>query len=260
MDNLELAHHLANVADVTAMAAFGSSTVSWKSDGSPVTDADEAIQRRIAETLSSLRPHHGLVGEELLSWDADSLQCVITGLSPNWVVDPIDHTRHFIRDNPEFATLLALFEGGRAMIAMVSAPAMRHRWWAVRGHGAWRDGEAIRVSRIEMLAEAYVAVAGHGEWLARKQSAAVNAILDSCSYGAGTPGGFYDLMKVAEGRLDVFMEPWGKLWDHAAPALIIEEAGGIATTLEGDEPIGGSMLAANPALHPQVMALLCTGA
>jgi len=208
------------------------------------------------DVLAQARPEHSVLGEEWASERDGHWSGSVAWKQPTWVIDPIDHTRHFIRRNPEFGTLIALVEGGDTKIGVVSAPALRHRWWAKRGGGAWKDGASMRTSHLRNISEAYVSVAGHVEWVNLQLWDGITTILNSCSYAAGSPGGFLELMKVAEGLTDVFLEPWGKIWDHLAPALIVREAGGRTATLDGRVPFGGSILATNKYLYDDVRSLI----
>lgn len=140
-----------------------------------------------------------------------------------------------------------------ACVGVVSAPSMAYRWWATQGGGAWVNGRRMSVSMTDQLADAHVAVAGHREWVGRYHWPAVETLMNIVSYVCGTSGGFLPAMKVADAQLDAFAEPWGALWDHVALALIVEEAGGSATTFDGGSARGGTLLVSNRSLHARLL-------
>ena len=140
-----------------------------------------------------------------------------------WIVDPIDGTRNFLRGVPVWATLVALERDGGVVCAVVSAPALGHRWWAAAGEGAWRDGERIHVSAVERLADAAVACT-----YARDLAAVEPRV-----WHARGLGDFWQHVLVAEGALDGAVDAHLKVWDFTAVGLIVAEAGGRASALDG---------------------------
>lgn len=248
-DDLKLAHRLADDADASCLRWFGQTgRHGAKADGSPVTAADLEIERHIHALLGSERPCDVCFGEEL----SDHAKGIAID-APTWIVDPIDHTRHFARGDPNYASLIALIVEGVARVALVSAPSFGLRWAAIRGGGAFRNGARISVSTVDEIGHAHLALAGHREWINQHDWHRVSELMDGLGYVCGTEGGFLPAMKVASGQLDAFAEPWGALWDHVALALIVEEAGGRATTLAGTDAVGGSLLASNGFLHDQLL-------
>lgn len=227
----------------------------FKSDLSPVTDADRRVEEALTNELARLCPLDSVLGEESSAVD---LTAPAKGQvsERRWILDPIDQTRHFIRGNPEFATLICLEERGRSIVAVVSAPALAQRWSAWLGGGAWRNSQRISVSKVARLENAYVAIAGHREWHLEWKWETVAALLSACAYPVGCAGGFLQAMLVAEGLIDAVVEPWGSIWDHVAPSLIVHEAGGLATTLDGRQATGGSLLASNGLVHVDVLRRL----
>jgi histidinol-phosphatase len=256
-NDIEFAMHLADVADAITMRDFGG-PMKWskKNDGSPVTSTDVAVEEAITSELATSMPRDVLVGEETEALERRNVAGTAASAGRKWVIDPIDQTRHYIRGNPDFATLITLTVDDVATIGVVSAPALGHRWWATRGSGAWKDGKQIAVSRTSRLEEAYLSVAGHREWVSQWDWRLFSQLLDRCAYPTGSSGGFLQQMLVAEGGIDLFIEPWGKIWDHLGGALIVEEAGGCATTLSGTYPNGGSLLATNGILHAEALRYL----
>src|SRR3954449_2643745 len=139
-DDVRLALSLADAADAITMHFFQSATlaVRTKSDRTPVSEADEAVERAIREALGRERPDDGIIGEEF---------GVQAGNERRWIIDPIDATKNYVRGIPIFATLIAL----DGEIGVVSAPALGRRWWASRGEGAFCNGRAVRVSGIDSI-------------------------------------------------------------------------------------------------------------
>ena len=135
--DLALALALADEADAITLRHFRSSAlaVRTKSDRTPVSAADEAVERMIREQLAAERPDDGVVGEELGAADIASER--------RWIIDPIDATKNYIRGIPVFATLIGFEDRGRLAAGVVSAPALGRRWWAARGEGAFCNGERM---------------------------------------------------------------------------------------------------------------------
>ncbi|MGH2936466.1 MAG: inositol monophosphatase family protein, partial [Gaiellaceae bacterium] len=208
-----------------------------KPDATPVTDADRAVERALRELVARERPGEGVNGEE----EGDD------GGSTRWVVDPIDGTRNFLRGVPVWATLVALEREGRIVCGVASAPALRRRWWASAGHGAWSDAGAVRVSAVTTLADASVSCA-HGRDLAS---------LEQRVWHARGLGDFWQHVLVAEGAVDAVVDAELKLWDYAAVALIVEEAGGRTTALDGAPPRPGEqVVSSNGAVHDELLAAI----
>jgi histidinol-phosphatase len=183
----------------------------------------------------------GVLGEEL----GDD------GRESTWIVDPIDGTSSYVRGVPVFATLLALEREGEVTLGLVSAPALRRRWWAMRGGGAFADGEAIRVSGVARVEDSAVSTTS-----ARPMPAGWRTIVDRAWSNRGL-GDFWQHCLVAEGAVDVACDPVMQVWDYAAVQLVVEEAGGRCTTFDGGAPRpDGSFVATNGALHDEVVALL----
>jgi histidinol-phosphatase len=243
-DDLALALALADVADALALPAFdrGAAAVA-KADGTPVTEADRAVERALRERLAAERPDDAILGEELGAAGAGERR---------WVLDPIDGTVHFARGIPVWGTLIALEEDGEPVVAVVSAPALRRRWWAARGQGAFRDGHPIRVSAVERVEEAFVAHAN----LYLGFDVDADALLRAARVSGGYES-FLALMLCAEGAADAAFAPRGFLWDLLPAQLIVEEAGGRFTDFDGRRTAAGrGAVAANAALHADVLARL----
>ena len=173
-----------------------------------------------------------------------------------WILDPIDGTKNYTRGIPVFATLIALEEGGVITLGVVSAPALGRRWWGVRGHGAFADGRPLAVSRVNRLDEAVVTFSDPASWRSRGRLDALLALAEA-AWHVRAFGDFWGHMLVAEGVADVAAEIGPRLWDLAAAQVIVEEAGGRFTGLDGAAaPDRGSGLSTNGLLHDRVLAIV----
>jgi histidinol-phosphatase len=239
--DLDLALRLADAADELSLARFRARDlkVDTKSDLTPVTEADKAIERRLRELLAAERPDDAIVGEEEGT----------TGEAPRrWILDPIDGTKNYSRGIPVFATQIALEADGEVVLGVVSAPALARRWWAERGGGAFLNGEPIRVSQIDTIEDATVSGDIPTDAL---------VALERRSWHGRNFGDFWQHMLVAEGAVDAAIDPVAYLWDIAPMLPIVEEAGGRLTTVAGGrDPGGGSAVSTNGRLHDAVLASL----
>jgi histidinol-phosphatase len=235
---------LADVADAIALPAFDrGAAASTKADGTPVTEADHAVERALRERIAAERPGDAILGEELGAVGEGALR---------WVLDPIDGTVCFARGIPVWGTLIALEDAAGPLVAVVSAPAMRRRWWAARGEGAYCDGRRIAVSQIATLEEAFVAHANL--YLGFEIDA--GPLLRAARLSGGFES-FLALTLCAEGAVDAAFTPRGFLWDLLSAQLIVEEAGGVFTDFDGRRTAAGrGAVAANPVLHADVLARL----
>jgi histidinol-phosphatase len=248
--DMDLALQLADLADTITLPRFRSVDlrVDSKADGTPVTDADKRAESSIRQALRERRPDHAVVGEEYGA-DGDS--------DWRWYIDPIDGTKNFSRGVPVWATLIALRRGQTPMCAVVSAPALRRRWWASRGDGAHDEaGVRLHVSTIASLADAYVSCTDLRDFETTGHKAAFRSLVSRCRHIRAF-GDFWSHMLVAEGAIDVGIEPVVNAWDVAAVQLIVEEAGGRFSDFDGASSIGtGNVVTSNGLLHEQVLALM----
>jgi histidinol-phosphatase len=247
-DDLALALALADAADAISLPAFDrGEAVTAKADGTPVTDADRAVERMLRERLAAARPGDAVLGEELGA---------AGGGARRWVLDPLDGTEWFARGIPVWGTLIALEQDGEPLVAVVSAPALRRRWWAARGARAHRDGRPIRVSGVTAVEHAFVAHAN----LFLGFEIDATPLLGAARLSGGFES-FLAPMLVAEGAADAAFAPRGFLWDLLPAQLIVEEAGGRFTDFEGRRTAAGrGAVAANPVLHSDVLARLQSSA
>jgi histidinol-phosphatase len=253
--DLRLAHVLADHADEVTLARFraGDLRVESKPDLSPVTDADQTVERRIRQMLTSARHGDAIRGEE---YDDQGESSRV------WVIDPIDGTKNYLRGVPVWATLIALIEDGEAVLGVVSAPALGRRWFAAKGEGAWTgrsmsSARRIHVSAVAELAEASFSYSSLSGW-ERQERLADFLALTRVVWRTRGYGDFWSYMLVAEGVCDIAAEPTLALYDMAALAPIITEAGGRFTDTSGEVegPFGRDALATNALLHTQVLAYL----
>lgn len=245
--DLVLAQQLADVADSITAARFRARdlSVDRKPDRTPVTDADLAVEDAVREVLAEHRPDDVVAGEER---GGD------VGAGRAWVLDPIDGTKNFLRGIPAWATLIALVDQGRPVLGVVSAPALGKRWWAAAGAGAWcRTGQAeperISVSGVRDLSDSYVSTTHLGTWVQHHSRDAYLRLVDACWENRAF-GDFWQHCLVAEGVIDIAVEPIVNPWDVAAAQVLVEEAGGTFTDLAGAARYdGGNALSTNGHLH-----------
>jgi histidinol-phosphatase len=254
-DDLAFALHLADIADSFTSTRYQSSDlhVETKPDLTPVTDADRRAEQLLRAEVQRARPTDAVVGEEFGG---------AAGAGRRWIFDPIDGTKNFVRGVPIWATLIALMDGDEVIVGVASAPELRRRWWAARGHGAWtqvddNDPVRCRVSGVQSLSDASLSFSSLSSWPEVDRLLS----LESRVWRSRAYGDFWSHMLVAEGAVDIAAEAVVALWDLAAPSIIVEEAGGTFTNLAGVRgPSGGSAVASNGLLHAQTLAALGTGA
>ncbi|HLI25250.1 MAG TPA: inositol monophosphatase family protein, partial [Acidimicrobiales bacterium] len=243
--DLALGLELAGVADAITTAAFRRPdlAVETKPDLTPVTEADRAVEDALRAELGRRRPGDAVVGEERGTTGAGSRR---------WIVDPIDGTKNFVRGIPVWATLLALEVDGVLTVGVVSAPALGRRWWAARGQGAWAasppspgTAQRLSVSAVADVADAQLSYSDLGGWEARGGAGAVVELARRC-WRSRAFGDFWSHVLVAEGACDIGLDPVVSLWDLAALQVIVEEAGGRFTDLDGvPRADGGSAISSN---------------
>ena len=222
-----------------------------KSDNTPVTEADVRSEEAIRSILSERFPTYGFYGEETgrASMDAENV----------WLVDPIDGTKSFVRRCPFFSTQIALMREGRMVLGVSSAPEYGELAWAERGAGAYLNGEPIRVSSIDQLPQAIVST-GNLKTLARSPRwAGFGELVQRVNRIRGY-GDFVHYHLLARGALDVVIESDVNILDIAALTVIVEEAGGRFTDLEGGAVGLGTttVLATNGRLHEAVASALAS--
>jgi histidinol-phosphatase len=253
-EDMRLAHVLADQADAISMERFKAQdlTVETKPDLTPVTDADRAVEEQLRITLSRARTRDSVTGEEFGTTGHSSRR---------WVLDPIDGTKNFVRGVPVWATLIALMDGDEPVAGCISAPALNRRWWAAKDVGAWtgrrlESATRCRVSGVRNLGDASLSYSSLSGWEERER---LSGFLDltRAVWRTRAYGDFWSYALVAEGAVDVACEPEVSLWDLAALDILVREAGGRFTDIDGKPgPAGGSALASNGALHDAALDLL----
>jgi histidinol-phosphatase len=237
--DLDLALRLADAADAISLPRFRSGlAIETKPDLTPVTEADRAVESEIRRMLGAERPVDAILGEEEGGAGSGSRR---------WIVDPIDGTRNYARGIPVWATLIALEVDGAVQLGVVSAPALRSRWWAERGAGAFANGEPVHVSAIGRVEEAVLSFSIENE---------VPSRLARDAWHARGLGDFWAHMLVAEGAVDGAVDALGlSEWDLAAVQVIVEEAGGRFSDAAGQPRIdSGSAITSNGRLHDTLLA------
>lgn len=251
-NDLALALRMADAADKISLARYRSHdlVVDTKPDLSPVTDADRAVESAIRDLLAEHRPTDAIHGEEFGRTEG----------ARQWIIDPIDGTKNFVRGVPVWATLIALAVDGDCTVGVVSAPAMGRRWWAEVGTGAFtrgpesRQDRRLHVSAVDRLEDASFAYSDAVGWGAATPG--FTAIVEG-TWRQRAYGDFWSHMLVAEGAVDISAEPALQIYDLAALLPIVTEAGGVATTFAGTSALGnGSLVSTNGRLHAQVCTLL----
>ncbi|GAB3950036.1 histidinol-phosphatase [Kribbella albertanoniae] len=253
-DDLRLAHILADDADSTTMDRYKALDlhVATKPDMSHVSEADTKVEDVMRKTLSRARPRDAFVGEEegTSGWGAR-----------RWVVDPIDGTANYIRGVPVWASLISLMIEDQVVVGVVSAPAIGRRWWASYGDGAWtgrslHSSQPCRVSDVSRIEDASLSYSSLKGWAKLDKSKQWSSLMEDC-WRTRAYGDFWSYMLVAEGAVDIAAEPELNLWDMAALSIIVDEAGGKFTSVDGTSgPNGANAVATNGRLHDEVLKRL----
>ena len=252
--DLELALKMAKSADDLAMSKFRALDLSieTKPDFTPVTEVDRAIETAIRETLAEQRPTDGVIGEEFPNTNIQADRV--------WIIDPIDATKNYIRGVPVWGTLIALAVAGEPVVGVVSAPAMGRLWWSSPEDGAFTkdvDGSirAINVSGVKSLADASFSFSDSVGWETFK-SDALNT-LTSAVWRTRGYGDFWSHLLVAEGAVDIAIEPELQSYDMAAFIAIVQGAGGKVTGAKGQSAMeSGQAISTNAILHSEVLTFL----
>jgi len=254
-DDLALALTLADQADAVTVARFGAVDlrVDTKPDLTPVSDADHAVEKGLRETLGRARPDDSILGEEFGG--------STTLAGRQWIIDPIDGTKNFVRGVPVWASLIALLDDGVPQVGVVSAPALQRRWWAASGAGAFvavgdTAARRLSVSAVGQLDSASLSFSSLSGWA---QLGLRNRFLEltDAVWRVRAFGDFLSYCLVAEGAVDIAAEPEVSVWDLAPLDILVREAGGTFTSLDGSTgPHGGSAVATNGLLHDQVLGSL----
>lgn len=225
----------------------GRAAVSTKPDRSPVTLADKRVEERLQRFLAAQHPTCGFLGEETGTREG-------TDPSLRFVLDPIDGTRAFMRGLTTWSVLLALLEDGVPVVGIAYMPAEDELFVAAKGHGAYGNGRPLRVSSIDDLASGGIS---HGslEQFLKDDSTEQLVALGARTHSQRGLTDFDGYRRLLRGQLDAVIDPDVKVWDMAAAAILVREAGGQFTDMNGVAHVHGrGALASNGLLHPALVA------
>jgi histidinol-phosphatase len=248
-DLLDFAVEVAWRAGRVTLAGYQTGIVAEaKADDSPVTRADRDAERLARSLIEARFPHDGIIGEE----EGE----VRPGADRRWILDPIDGTRSYIRGVPFYGVLLALEEEGEAVLGVIHFPALAETVYAARGLGCWWNGRRALVSDTYRLDQAFVLTTDAENVYRADRGTGWDALRARVARWR-TWGDCYGYALVATGRADAMLDPMMSIWDAAALAPIIEEAGGVFTDWDGQPGhTGGSAIATNTALARDIRAIL----
>lgn len=246
--------------DITLEYFRGEFRTELKADNSPVTVADRAAERFLRSQISTRFPGHAIIGEEFgesppaeALEDSDQTEA-IDEAQYTWVLDPIDGTKSFIHGIPLYTVLVALLRNQEPILGVIHNPALGETVSAVRGHGCLFNGEPCGVSDCKRLEDARLQLTDPADFF-RRESQLATRLFEKVGF-LRTWGDAYGYMLVATGRAEIMIDPVLSVWDVAALAPVIEEAGGTFSDIEGRYTgLGTSAVAAPAALHQAVMAL-----
>jgi fructose-1,6-bisphosphatase/inositol monophosphatase family enzyme len=238
--DLAIAHGLADRAAVVAMRFFEAGVpATSKADGSPVTEADTAVERLLREGLAALRPDDAILGEEMGA----------SGTSARtWIIDPIDGTNFFAEGSPHWRVQIALEDDDDLVVAVVDAPALGVRWWATRGGGTFERGadgtvRRLAVSTTSALSDAVVTC---------YPPTVESRLPDEVQLRTFDR---FTLPEMIRGEIEAFYVDCCQVWDHAPWVLIVQEAGGRFTDHDGGRsPAKSGGLYSNAAVHDALLA------
>ncbi|CAN5798083.1 histidinol-phosphatase [soil metagenome] len=221
--DLTLAFHLADLADAMTLRWWSRNGVAStaKADGSLVTEADVAAEEAVLSAVREARPGDGFLGEEV------GERMGTTGR--RWIVDGIDGTRFFAAGLARWGSLIALEVAGEIVLGVTSSPAQDRRWWATRGEGAFTGRSKSRSTDIRihvsterrLRPDRFITLPAHGALPLHRQQ-----IVEELGGGPPVDRPWSHANRIAEGRADVCVWFCGDIWDHAAPSILVEEAGG----------------------------------
>lgn len=256
---LDVAIKAAKAGAETALKFFDktpkifSNSSSWKNfvelkpDNSPVTIADKTAENVIRDIIGRQFPGHGIIGEEHPPTNPNS--------EYQWCIDPIDGTKQFIRKIPMWGTFVGLVKAGEPFLGAIVFPGANELYWAQKGKGAYLNGKKVRVSKVRELKNATMA---HGTIKRFKKHNVLEGLmkLDEQIYSEINLGP-YTIGQLIQGHIDISIDGGGQIWDFAAPAIIVEEAGGKFSDFSGKKSFfGNCSVMTNGLLHDKVVKLL----
>lgn len=248
-DDLALALELADLASSISLEASvrADFLVETKPDGSLVTEVDRKVEQALRDVLAQRRPQDQIVGEEFGGTSSADGRC--------WYLDPIDGTTGFVEGTQRWSTLISLAVDGTVTVGVVDFPASRRRYWAAQDRGAFVDGKRLAVSDTSRLSDATVCddYRHHIE-----QGISDHPLVQISAHCKSVhPHSGHSMLVVASGEADIALGCGGGPWDYAPFVVILDEAGGRTTDLQGQTRFDtGSLLATNGPLHDQALAKL----
>lgn len=204
----------------------GNVDIEIKPDETPVTIADVETEKTIKKIILDAFPDHGFFGEETGKVNEDA--------EYNWLIDPIDGTKSFIREYPFFSTQIALMKDDELVLGVSNAPEFNEMAYAEKGQGAWLNGKAIEISDIETIKQSTLSLGNLASIAKKDQWANLGSLVSEVNRVRGY-GDFYHYHLLASGKIDIILESDVNILDIAALAVVVREAGGIFTDLEGNE-------------------------
>ncbi len=270
LDYLDFARQLAQAAEAVIMPHFRNHTVSYKSDGSEVTIADQQGEQVMRSLIEQTYPDHDILGEEYGASSQKETEQQKSGGEPHyqWILDPIDGTAWFTLGVPLFGTLVALLEGGEPIVGVIHFPGLGETVYAAKGHGCWYQVQATDPIRVTVrssvdLTEAIASTTGVHSSDIQSNPGETPYALTRLIHTAQKFRFCSDCNQhalVCRGKLHVAVDTLMNPWDVAALVPCVEEAGGKVTTLQGDRHnivFGGSLLSTcGEPLHSEVLKLL----
>jgi histidinol-phosphatase len=248
--DLTFAHELADIAASVTLARFGNRLpVQLKDDATPVTEVDRIVERAIRDAVAVRFPLDAVLGEE---------QGLAPGISGRrWIVDPVDGTKLYAEGIPLWTTLIALEVDTCVVLGIADAPALGDRYVGVVGQGAWRGAHRLRVSSVARLDQAFIAHSGVEEWIGGGRADQLLEVTGRARRTRGLSDAWGHLL-VAQGSVDALLEHEPcQPWDWSATQLIVQEAGGRLSTLDGLAPTPGSdLLVSNGVVHDEIVVAL----
>ena len=247
---LTVALDAARAAHVLIMSYYnGNFEIEIKADQTPVTAADRGAEQIIRDTIFNAFPDHGVFGEEYGAQDKDSEYL--------WLVDPIDGTKSFVKRYCMFSTQIALMHRGELIMGVSCAPAMDELVWATRGGGAFDKNGPLRISSTDKIDQSSISTGNIQTLAASDRWPALGRILAMANRTRGY-GDYYHYHRLAAGQLDAVIESDVNILDIAALYVIVTEAGGVFTDLDGRKINleTRSVLAAPPCLHTNLSEAL----
>jgi len=249
-----LLEEIAQEADQIALKYFRANElrVERKKDGTAVTQADRAVEEMARARVAASGLHLDVLGEEM----GGGAETLVPEGRPRMIIDAIDGTEEISRGIPTFGTLLGIEHAGEIVAAMVSAPALDSRWQAYKGEGSYRDGRRLKVSAVARLQDAMVFSTGTGPSKDSADQTRIRKYLDAAR-SSRSFGGFWQHMLVAEGAIEAALDWASRPWDLAPLILIVQEAGGMSTSLNGRATIyEKSLLSTNGKIHDETLRVL----